>query len=561
MRVAVLQALLAQQGAVGFQCFQHRLVGIPHQLAGKLRRVGQELAIRADRVVHRQLVMQAHLIIFQTVCRRGVHQAGTAFDGDVQAADQRHLLVVERMLQRQLFQRRALGLTQQRCTFKAITLDREFGQIVYQNQQAFWRIQQVVGEFRVHTYRFVGRQGPRGGGPDHCVSRPVADIYAKRLAQRSVVEHLEADIDGWRVFVLVFHFGFGQRRAAVQTPVNRLGATEQIAVVMDRAKGANNVRLGVEIHGLVRLVPIAEHAQSHEVGLLAFDLAFGVFAAQLAEFVWLDVFAVQFFDLVLNRQAVAIPAWHVGRIEAGQRLRFDNDVLEDLVDRMANVDVAVGVGWAIVQDELWPAGCLGANLLIQLALLPLGKHARFALGQIAAHRKAGIRQVEGILVVSHVLVLSLSIAAVEGREKITGVGNIAGDGLGKGVQIGIFFFVAQLVQKVHAQMLAVNIPGKIENVHFQRQLALVVDGRAHAQAGHAAHRALSQSVYLHHADAGQRRLVVFHLDIGGGEAQSAANLVAMQHPAADRIRPTQQLRRQLHIAAGQRLAHRSAGYA
>ena len=56
---------------------------------------------------------------------------------------------------------RALGLAQQRCAVKTITLDREFGQIVHQNQQAFRRIQQVVGEFRVHTYRFVGRQGPR----------------------------------------------------------------------------------------------------------------------------------------------------------------------------------------------------------------------------------------------------------------------------------------------------------------------------------------------------------------------------------------------------------------
>ncbi len=58
-----------------------------------------------------------------------------------------------------------------------------------------------------------------------------------------------------------------------------------------------------------------------------------------------------YFDLVLDRQAVAVPARHVGRVEAGQRLRADDDVLEDLVDRVADVDVAVGVGRAVVQDE------------------------------------------------------------------------------------------------------------------------------------------------------------------------------------------------------------------
>jgi hypothetical protein len=61
-------------------------------------------------------------------------------------------------------------------------------------------------------------------------------------------------------------------------------------------------------------------------------------------------------DLVLDRQAVAVPARHVGRVEAGQRLGTDDDVLEDLVHRVADVDVAIGVRRAVVQHEARPPG-------------------------------------------------------------------------------------------------------------------------------------------------------------------------------------------------------------
>src|SRR5690606_40899703 len=51
-------------------------------------------------------------------------------------------------------------------------------------------------------------------------------------------------------------------------------------------------------------------------------------------------------------QAMAIPARHVGGVEAGQGARADDHVLDDLVNRVADVDAAVGVGRAVVQDEL-----------------------------------------------------------------------------------------------------------------------------------------------------------------------------------------------------------------
>ena len=38
-------------------------------------------------------------------------------------------------------------------------------------------------------------------------------------------------------------------------------------------------------------------------------------------------------------------------IESGQRFRANDDVLENLVDGVTDMDVAVGVGWAVVEYE------------------------------------------------------------------------------------------------------------------------------------------------------------------------------------------------------------------
>jgi hypothetical protein len=149
------------------------------------------------------------------------------------------------------------------------------------------------------------------------------------------------------------------------------------------------------------MIPVAQHAQANEVGLLPFDLRCRVFAAQRAELRRIDMLAVGLFHLQFDRQAVAVPARHIGCVKSRQRLGLDDDVLEDLVDRMADVDVAVGVGRAVVQDELGAAGGGGANGFVAFLRLPAFDPAGLALGEIAAHRKRSVGQVERVLVIRH----------------------------------------------------------------------------------------------------------------------------------------------------------------
>ena len=125
------------------------------------------------------------------------------------------------------------------------------------------------------------------------------------------------------------------------------------------------------------------------------DLAQRELAAGLAEFVGLDLdpdLAQLLFHLVFDRQAVAIPARHVRRILAVEGARFDDHILEDLVDRVADVNVAVGVGRSIVQNVTRAALARVADFLVQVVILPVLQTLGLALREIAAHREFGVGQ-------------------------------------------------------------------------------------------------------------------------------------------------------------------------
>jgi hypothetical protein len=68
---------------------------------------------------------------------------------------------------------------------------------------------------------------------------------------------------------------------------------------------------------------------------------------------------------------------------------------------VADVDVAVRVGRAVVQDEGLGAGAGGAHLAVDVGRLPALEHLRLALGQVGLHRKAGLGEVQGVLVIGH----------------------------------------------------------------------------------------------------------------------------------------------------------------
>ena len=298
------------------------------------------------------------------------------------------------MLQRKPFQLGALDALQHFPRREAVTGHANLDQIARQNQHAFRRLHQVVIELGMHAHRLVRGQGPRRGGPDH------GEGWAVH-AQRRGVFYFEGDVDRGRRFVFVFHFGFGQRGTAIDAPMHGLRALVQVTAFQNAAEGANDVGLDFEIHREVRVRPIAQHAETNEILLLAFDLRLCVVAAQRTELRRRDLLAMLLFHLVFDRQAVTIPARHIRRIEPGQGFTLDDNVFEHLVDRVADVNVAVRIRRAVVQNEFWPALGRLAYALINALFLPRFKHGGFAFGEIAAHGKWRVEKVECVFVISH----------------------------------------------------------------------------------------------------------------------------------------------------------------
>ncbi|ANM77433.1 isoleucine--tRNA ligase domain protein [Serratia marcescens] len=60
-----------------------------------------------------------------------------------------------------------------------------------------------------------------------------------------------------------------------------------------------------------------------------------------------------------------------------------------------------------MQNEGFFALFGSTNHPVQILFIPTLQHARFALGEIAAHREPCFRQVQGILVVTHEILVSV----------------------------------------------------------------------------------------------------------------------------------------------------------
>src|SRR3546814_1730989 len=97
------------------------------------------------------------------------------------------------------------------------------------------------------------------------------------------------------------------------------------------------------------MVPVAADAEALELLALGVDPMLGIGAAFGAEFLDRNLVLVELFlailllDLPLDWQAVAVPAGDVRRVLALQRLGAADHVLQDMVERMADVHVAIRV--------------------------------------------------------------------------------------------------------------------------------------------------------------------------------------------------------------------------
>ena len=156
------------------------------------------------------------------------------------------------------------------------------------------------------------------------------------------------------------------------------------------------------VEGEVGVFVVAEDAEALEGVGLEFDVFHGVVVALFADFVlgeFAEFWAEGFLDGGFDGEAVAIPAGDVGGIVALHGAEFDDDVFEDFVDEVAHVDVAVGVGGAVVEDPFAFGVLARADLLVEFLVLPLFDHGGFARGEVGFHVEVGFGEVEGVFIV------------------------------------------------------------------------------------------------------------------------------------------------------------------
>lgn len=90
------------------------------------------------------------------------------------------------------------------------------------------------------------------------------------------------------------------------------------------------------------------------------------------------------------------------------RCRPVDEVLENLVHRMANVEISVRIWWAVMQGE-WLPGVVLHQGLVDIHVLPQLLDLWLSLDRVSPEIEVGLRQTDCILVVAGFLLLALRL--------------------------------------------------------------------------------------------------------------------------------------------------------
>ena len=150
------------------------------------------------------------------------------------------------------------------------------------------------------------------------------------------------------------------------------------------------------------MVPVGQHAQALELAHLDIHIVLGKFMAGVPEFGDGHLLAVQLLlldDGAFDGHTVVVPAGGVAHVPARHGLVTVDEILEALVQGGAHVDLAVGEGGAVVEDE---AGLMFSALLetaVNVLFLPAFQPSGFPLAEARLHGKVGFGHVQRRLVI------------------------------------------------------------------------------------------------------------------------------------------------------------------
>ena len=116
---------------------------------------------------------------------------------------------------------------------------------------------------------------------------------------------------------------------------------------------------------------------------------------------------------------------------------------------MPNVELAIGIGRAVMKNEGRSAFTLFTHLPIQVHFGPGFESLRLSLRQIGLHRKICLRQIQRGFVITHTLSVFSKPSSC--------IGLVRGDARFECIQRRKLLLIAQLVSKPHRQPLTIQI--------------------------------------------------------------------------------------------------------
>jgi hypothetical protein len=402
----VLQLAAEPEPAAFGQRSLHDGIGFEYFQAADHAHVRQKAAIRADRRVDVEPIARPDGKVIRAMSRRRVHDARALVERHVLAQHGQRITIVERVpeldaLDGASFECRKLTAERPARGFRHAARERGG-----HDDGAILVFERAVLEVRMKRDGQIRRNRPgcRRPDQDRNVFARECRHTAAQLAGISGRER-EFDIDRRRRVLFVFHFRVSQRGAVAQTPVDGLLAFVDQPAFDEDAKRADDRRLEVGRHRQVRRGPIAKDAEPLEIVALRVDEFLRKRAAGATELHRRAVLvgrAFVLFHVQFDRQSVAIPTRHVRRIESRHRPGFDHQVFQNLVQRMADVNLAIGIRRPVMHDELRGARAGGADLPVQTSRVPARDGGRLGSRQVRLHREVGPWQVQRVFPVTHV---------------------------------------------------------------------------------------------------------------------------------------------------------------
>jgi hypothetical protein len=99
---------------------------------------------------------------------------------------------------------------------------------------------------------------------------------------------------------------------------------------------------------------------------------------------------------MFDGESMAVPSGNVGDAMAFFDRHPVDDILKDLVEGMSHMEVSVGIGRSVMEDEHRTVLQGFFHLSIEIPRLPLFEIPLFLLGEVGLHGEIGFGEVESL---------------------------------------------------------------------------------------------------------------------------------------------------------------------